>query len=360
MKKTKASNIATSKAKPSSGSATSKNLQTELLLSLGKNENLSGILADKNVLINNLISRAGDLEQMMLEKDEYAGNLEQMILGKDEYAENLAQSLKKQENYIGEQNTAITLHDEHVTHLDQHITQQSDAISQRNEHVARLEGKNSEAFKLLKECLTLGASINEIDQNLIKLGNLENSISGWTSHIAQLHAQLRIYDSQRDESLVNRIVGYSQEVERLQNEIKAKDSWGAEIQNRLHQLNNELLAFKSSTWWRLTAPFRGTVELVLLFLGQLFKLIKLPYKLLAKIGWTLMPKLFHRAYHSSLTQRVMQRQQASVIESFIGEQNTVQTPPASPLPIISAAIPEQQNPHNKWRLGERIDGPRQG
>ena len=426
MKKTKAPNAATSQTKPRSSSATSKKLQTELLLSLGKNENLSEMLADKDVLINNMISRAGDLEQMILEKDEYA--------------DNLAQSLNKQESYIGEQNKAITLHDQHVIHLDQHITQQgdaisqrdehvarldqhiaqqSDAISQRDEHVARLERKNSEAFKLLKQCLTLEASINEIDQNLSKLSNLENSIGALTSHNdevfksfqtknnklindnlsqhvekildrfkqqysqfdfyqqethqrsehiaqlqAQLHSQLHIYDSQRDESIVNRIVGYAHEVARLQKEIQAKDSWGAEVQNRLHQLNNELTALKSSTWWRLTAPLRASVELVFLFLRKLIKLFKLPFKLsfklATKIGWTLTPKLFHRVYHHSFTQRVMQRQQISAITPPLDEGISTQTPSPLPPPVISVALREEQTSDNKWHLGERIDGPLQG
>jgi hypothetical protein len=142
----------------------------------------------------------------------------------------------------------------------------------------------------------------------------------------------------------------------LNDDLSHRDQWGENTQKRLHELDQEISLIKKSLTWRVASLIKFIPRTLKAAVNTVVKLLKVPYRLLARLGWRFTPKLFHRIYHAPLLTNFFRRQPP--LASSITPDNITDSETASNTLLSSTAQVEASSASKPltWHTGVRIDG----
>jgi predicted RNase H-like nuclease (RuvC/YqgF family) len=342
-------------------------LDTKLKIAYSELETLNALVVDKESLIDNLMARAGELESSLVEKEGFV--------------EGLQNEITQQSNHITSLNTAIIQRDEHVAALETKTNKILDLLAEKDttlEKYDKLASSIVENQIKTDQCLDLLSSNTEREAVATQYNHIIKSVaqhhSGLLDHIdsygrridkfSSRIEELRYLSLKFEEANNHRLdKGESGEIKSLSNTISAlkddlayRDQWGENTQKRLHELDQELSLIKKSLTWRAVSVIKLIPKGLKVTVKVVLKLLKLPYKLLVRLGWRFTPKLFHRIYHAPVLTNVVRQRRPLVYPITI--ENITDCEMATNAGLDSSTKIETSSARKplKWHTGVRIDG----
>ncbi len=350
-------------------------------------ELLSELVSDKEDLIDNLMSRAAELEKFLVDHEGVVKNLQHESSEQDSHIKSLNKAIQDRDELIAslqaeaakhielaaihqQQENVITNLEGDLKQQQQHIKSLNRAIKQRDGHVAKLEEKANQTLDLLSQQEQRIEQYNDLSnavlENQSKIDHCLESINSKVTGKEFLKATKRLdsigdtlkslpstFEEISSKTLeahdLDQTLALSNTIADLTHAVDQRDQWGANIQRRLHQVDAELSNIKVSRSWKLARLLALPSKLF----SKIVSILKSPYSIIVGLGWKYAPTLFHRIYHQPLVAKLYQNKPINQLETTVSAH--IERPSNTPQPNPQTET-EPAASGAYWSTGSRIDG----